>query len=175
MQKGYHIVFLSATAKLLRYGRTFYSASGTVISPIPSGYPFHQMQKRSQTLRNRRADGRIRTDTGIPHPGLNRMRFPITPHLPTGRGRIRTCVSRPFSLTSYLADRWHKPLAHTTILFCCQTETQGFEPWNRISGLQFSRLPQSTTLPNLPHAVSGSRTHMRLRLLLGQVCIPVPP
>lgn len=85
------MVFLSATAKLLRYGRTFYSASGTVISPIPSGYPFHQMQKRSQTLRNRRADGRIRTDTGIPHPGLNRMRFPITPHLLTGRGRIRTC------------------------------------------------------------------------------------
>ena len=121
------------------------------------------------------ADDRIRTDTGIPHPGLNRMRFPITPHLPTGRGRIRTCASRLLSPTSYLADRWHKPLAHTTILFCCQTETQGFEPWNRIPGLQFSRLLQSATLPNLPHAVSGSRTHMRLRLLLGQVCIPVPP
>lgn len=121
------------------------------------------------------ADDRIRTDTGISHPGLNRMRLPITPHLPNGRGRIRTCASRLFSPTSYLADRWHKPLAHTTILFCCQTETQGFEPWDRISGLQFSRLPRLTTLPNLPHAVSGSRTHMRLRLLLGQVCIPVPP
>lgn len=60
-------------------------------------------------------------------------------------------------LVSSLAMRRYKPLTHATILFFyCQTETQGFEPWNRIPGLQFSRLLQSTTLPNLPHAVSGS-------------------
>ena len=69
----------------------FDSTLGAVIFSIPSGYSFHQMQKRIQTLRKKHADDRIRTDTGIPHPGLNRMRFPITPHLPTGRGRIRTC------------------------------------------------------------------------------------
>ena len=40
----------------------------------------------------------------------------------------------------------------------------------RSPGLQFSRLP-----PNLRNAVSGIRTHMFSRLLLGQVCIPVPP
>lgn len=79
-------------------------------------------------------------------------------------------------LVSSLAVKRHNPLAHATILFfIAKTETQGFEPWDQIPGLQFSRLPQLTTLPNLPHAVSGIRTHMRLRLLLGQVCIPVPP
>ena len=134
------MLFLNATTKLLRYGRMFYSTLGAAI-PASLWVFILPNAKCGAERPAKYADDRIRTDTGIPS-GFKPDAFS---NYATSAKRSRQDSNlrvKAIPPTSYLADRWHKPLAHTTILFCCQTETQGFEPWDQISGLQFSRLPR---------------------------------
>ena len=119
-------------------------------------------------------DDRTRTDTGHPHPGLNRMRLPITPHLHNDRGRIRTCgpdfSGLLLSRKAVLANSPTRPYFFINGDSGIRTPEPIFTPIYSFQDCRIRPLCQISKMPS----VGVEPTYLR-RLLLRQVRIPFPP